>query len=183
MDQEERWIVRRYMRDGACLRHVIFAEPDALHHFDIRVGEFAGEVHHACHRDDCLHAAGLVKVFPHIPTNACIRRAKQPHKVPTRAHTDRADPVRIEIVLRGVRSQRADRALHILDHRRELRGRIQTIIQRNHEIAPRSHDPGEHPRFGFIAVHPGPAVHIDQDRPGSARRREVNIHGLRRVIR
>jgi len=77
MYQQKGWIIYRHMRDWASLHNIIFPKSNMSHGFNIRIREILGEVRDRSHGNDCLHTAGLIKVFPYIPPCTLVCGPKQ----------------------------------------------------------------------------------------------------------
>ncbi len=83
-----------------------------------------------------LHPAGLVPPTPRaLEAGADIGGAEQRHQVPAGARPVGADAIRVDAELGRVGAQEPHRALDILDHRREVILRGQSVVDR-HECVP-----------------------------------------------
>ncbi len=70
MDQQEGRIVRSDIGNRAGLHDIMFTKTDALHGFNIGIGEIFRQVDDGSQGNDCLHAAGLIEILPHIEARA-----------------------------------------------------------------------------------------------------------------
>src|SRR5207247_1187789 len=108
--------------------------------------------------------ARLVGPFSDVETRAEIRGAHEAHEMSTRTPAPRADPRWIDAVGRRVRAQVADRALRVVDLRRPLVGRGESIVDGRDDEALRAELRAEfieEPATEAAAVLPSAAVHVE----------------------